>query len=100
MPKEIVFTPETKAQLERMLEWAASQAAELEQAEAKAKAERLPPPPPPRVTAQLEPLPLAGAGSSLPTAFPFVASPSFVAMAKALAAGPRVGPSPTSVMQV
>ena len=103
MPKEIIFTPETKAQLERMLEWAAGRAAELEQAEKKAKAERLLPSPPPlRVTAQLEPLPGAGAGSSLPTereAFPFVPSQSIVAMAKALAAGPRVGPSPTSIMQ-
>ena len=68
IPEDIRFSAETKAQITRMLEWAARMAAELEQE----RAERLQPP-----RAQCEPLPLAGAGSSQLPPKEFVASRPF-----------------------
>ena len=90
------------AQIKRMLEYAASEVALFKEAEAEAA----PPQPQPQLPAAvppLQPLPEAAAGSAASWAgsvkWPkFEVSDATRALAKSLAAGPRVGASPATVM--
>ena len=104
-PGDVVFSEATVAQIKRMLEYAASEVALFKEAEAEAEA--APPQPQPQLPAAappLQPLPEAAAGSAASWAgsveWPkqFEVSDATRALAKSLAAGPRVGASPATVM--
>ena len=104
-PGDVVFSEATVAQIKRMLEYAASEVALFKEAEAEAEA--TPPQPQPQLPAAvppLQPLPEAAAGSaawwagSVEWPKQFEVSDTTRALAKSLAAGPRVGASPATVM--
>ena len=104
-PRDVVFSEATVAQIKRMLEYAASEVALFKEAEAEAEA--APPQPQPQLPAAAPPLlPLPEAAAGLAASWPgsvkwpkqFEASDATRALAKSLAAGPRVGASPATVM--
>ena len=93
------FSEETAKQIKRMLAWAAARVAELEEARLQPQAA---PPQPPSQPSQEGPRVRGSEGPSLallPRLPPAAFDGAVLARAAALAAGPRVGVSPTSVMQ-
>ena len=106
IPDDVAFSDATVAQIQRMLEWAASEVALFKETEAEAKTPKTQPQPQllPAAVPPLQPLPEPAKGSSSWAAWPkqpfvpHVASDATLALAKSLAAGPRVSESPTTVM--
>ena len=100
MPADIVFSEETAEQVKRMLAWAAARVAELD--DARLQPQAAPPQPPPQPSQEEGPRVRGTEGPSLallPRLPPAAFDGAVLARAAALAAGPRVGVSPTSVMQ-
>ena len=107
IPDDVAFSGATVAQINRMLEWAASEVAVFKETEAEAETPQPQPQlqPLPAAVPPLQPLPEPAGGSSSWAAawpkqpfVPHVASEATLALAKSLAAGPRIGESPTTVM--
>ena len=102
IPEELRLTADAKAQVKRLQMWAEEQVAQVEQEQQGQQEQPLPPPPAPLPTvptvaaaAFVSPLPVA----RVPVA-PMRFDPAVLAQVAALKSGPRVGPSPATVLEM
>ena len=102
IPEELRLSADAMAQVQRLCQWAEQQVAELEQADEQAPLPPPPPPPPlvPTVAAAAFVSPSHVAAPVPDPVVPVRFDPAVLAQVAALKSGPRVGPSPATVLDM
>ena len=97
IPEEVRLTAEAVAQVQRLCQWAKGQVAQLE---LELEQEQQPPQQPVAVTAVAFATPVPRAAAPPVPVVPVRFDPDVLAQVAALKAGPRVGPSPATVLEM